>query len=106
MDFHDQLIAASQLINSNLPSSKPPTMPDRPVPQVSDVDLAHQVSQQDVIEAVIESLKVSGACIVRNMVSKEGLDEIEKDIEPHLNTAKVWQGTDIHYRTKVSPLHH
>lgn len=99
MDFHDQVIAAAQLINGNVPSSKPQTGPDRPVPQVSDVDLASPVSQH-VIEAVIESLKVSGACIVRNMVSKEGLDEIEKDIRPHLNTAKVWQGTHIHYSTE------
>ena len=95
MDFHDQVIAAAQLINGNVPSSEPQTGPDRPVPQVSDVDLASQDSRQHIVEAVIESLKVSGACIVRNMVSKEGLDEIEKDIRPHLNTAKVWQGTDI-----------
>ena len=106
MDFHDQVIAAAQLINGNVPSSKPQLGPDRPVPQVSDVDLANRVSQQHVIEAIVESLKVSGACIVRNMVSKEGLEEIEKDIRPHLNTAKVWQGMDIHYGTEYPLLHH
>lgn len=93
MDYHNRIIASSQLINGNVSASRPSPRLDRPFPKVANVDLANEVSQQRATEAIIESLKVSGACILRNMVSKNALDEIEKDIRPHLNTAKVWKGT-------------
>lgn len=90
---HDHIIASSQVINGNVPTSGSSPKLDRPLPRVADVDLANEGSPQHATGAIIESLKVSGACIVRNMVGKSALDEIEKDIRPHLNTAKVWKGT-------------
>lgn len=69
--------------------------PDGHVPNVSDLDLAFGTSQQEIVEAIIEGLKVAGGCIIRNMVSKDIIDEIERDIRPHLNTAKVWKGTSF-----------
>ena len=100
MDLHDRIIAEPQLFNGNVPASRPSPKPQRPLPQVADVtladvDLANEASQQHATEAIIESLKVSGACFVRNMVSKRALGEIELDIRPHLNAAKVWKGMVI-----------
>lgn len=56
------------------------------------VDLLEQTSQEGAIQAIINRMKVSGACIVRNMVHKNAMDEVEKEIKPHLDTASVWEG--------------
>lgn len=66
--------------------------PDRMLHEISDVDLASSVSQEQAVGEIIEGIKLAGACIVRNMVSKNALDEIERDIRPHLDTASVWKG--------------
>ena len=92
IDYHDRLIASSIAVNAHAPLSKQKTKPDRLLPKVDDVDLATVASQQHATQAIIESMKVSGACIVRRMINKNALDEIEKDIRPHLETASVWEG--------------
>jgi hypothetical protein len=69
-----------------------PTVPKLPLPVVSDLDLRNYKSQEALIEDAIKSLKISGGCVIRNLVAKEQLDEIEKDVRPHLDAAEPWNG--------------
>lgn len=79
-------------LDGNDPRTIFSSKPNGHVPNVSDVDLASGTSQEEIVEAIIEGLRVAGGCIIRNMVSKDALDEIEREIRPHLDTAKVWKG--------------
>lgn len=87
--FQPSQLSDSNYIQANKLSTQPP---DGQLPEVSHVDLADAVSQEQAVGEIIESIKLSGACIVRNMVSTKALDEIERDIRPHLDTASVWKG--------------
>jgi hypothetical protein len=69
-----------------------PTVPKLPLPVVSDLDLRNYKSQEALIEDAIKSLKISGGCIIRNLVTKGQLNEIEKDVRPHLDAAEPWNG--------------
>jgi hypothetical protein len=69
-----------------------PTEPKLPLPVVSDLDLRNYKSQEALIEDAIKSLKISGGCVIRNLLAKEQLDEIEKDVRPHLDAAEPWNG--------------
>jgi hypothetical protein len=73
------------------------TMPDLPLPTVSDLDPGKYESKVTLIEDIIESLRRSGGCVVRNMVAKDRLDEIEKEVRPYLNIAEPWNGMTIKY---------
>ena len=89
IDYHDRLIASSIALNGYAPSSKQTAKSVLSLPKVGDVDLATVASQQHATQAIIESMKVSGACIIWRMINKDALDEIGKDIRPHLKTASV-----------------
>lgn len=66
--------------------------PDAPIPQISDLDLQTVNSDKQLVADIIRSMKLTGACIVRNMVGKPALDEIEAHIRPYLDSASEWKG--------------
>lgn len=70
--------------------------PDSPVPQVGDFDLKSATSQEQLILDIVESMRRSGGCIVRNMVDKPVLDEIESQIRPHIETAGRWEDEEFY----------
>lgn len=39
------------------------------------------------LDKIIHSLKISGGCVVRNMLDQDMLEDIEKEIRPYLNKA-------------------
>jgi ectoine hydroxylase-related dioxygenase (phytanoyl-CoA dioxygenase family) len=44
------------------------------------------------VEDVVAALKVAGGCIIRDYVSEEDLNEIQKDLRPHLEADVPWTG--------------
>lgn len=74
---------------------KPLMSPDQPLPHVAEVDFATAASSEQLIEDIVSSLRVSGGCIIRNMVGKDVLDQLETDIRPHLKAAKPAPGTSV-----------
>ena len=67
--------------------------PDQPVPIVSDLDAGERVSYQELLHGVIESLKVSGGCLVRNFISQETVKELNDDFAPYFDKAKQLKST-------------
>ncbi|KAF7197889.1 Dioxygenase [Pseudocercospora fuligena] len=43
------------------------------------------------VDDVVEGIKKAGGCIVRGVVSKESLGQMEKDIRPHLEADTPWE---------------
>jgi ectoine hydroxylase-related dioxygenase (phytanoyl-CoA dioxygenase family) len=43
-------------------------------------------------EDVIAALKLAGGCVIRNYVSREDLDQIQKDLRPYLEVDVPWNG--------------
>jgi hypothetical protein len=37
------------------------------------------------VNAVVEEIKIAGACIIRNLIPQRTIDRVVKDLEPHLN---------------------
>src|ERR1700761_3939189 len=59
--------------------------PEVKQPRVSKLDLNSYKSQDDLVVDIIESLRRSGGCIIRNMIQKPVLSSIESEIRPHLD---------------------
>jgi hypothetical protein len=76
----------------NKPCSKPQTNPEIPLPLVSRLDLNSYSRQEDLAADIIESLRRSGGCIIRNMIQKVVLNSIESEIRPHLNNVRKGEG--------------
>lgn len=69
--------------------------PDQPLPPVSEFDSSTVASSEKLVDDIVSSLRVSGGCVIRNMVGKDVLDQLEADIRPHLNAAKPAPGTTL-----------
>jgi hypothetical protein len=41
---------------------------------------------------VVAALREAGGCIVRGLVQKESLGQIERDLRPHLDADQPWNG--------------
>lgn len=67
--------------------------PDQPIPDVSEFDFSAAASLETLLDDIVKSLRVSGGCVIRNMVGKDVLDQLEADIRPHLNAAQPAPGT-------------
>ena len=78
--------------NSSTPPSKPSMGPDQPLPPVSVLDMAAAESEDQLLQDIIASMRLSGGCVIRNMVRQDALDELERDIRPHLKAAGPWNG--------------
>lgn len=66
--------------------------PDSPLPHVSDLDSKAYDSQEALLADIIESLRASGGCVIRNLVNKDVLKEIEMEVRPYLDKAVPWNG--------------
>ena len=102
LNHHVQDSAPPPPFYDHASSAKPTTALVSEPPESGDVDLLEQTSQEGAIQAIIERMKVSGACIVRNMVHKDAMDEVEKEIKPHLDTASVWEGLLLPFSSWMS----
>ena len=66
--------------------------PDSPLPHVGDLDSKTYESHEALLADIIESLRVSGGCVIRNLVDKDVLKEIEMEVRPYLDEAEPWNG--------------
>ena len=66
--------------------------PNSPSAHVGDLDSRTYSSNAALVEDIVRSMKVSGACIVRQLLRQDALDAIEKEVRPSLDTAKPWRG--------------
>ena len=66
--------------------------PDSPLPAVSDLDSKAYKSQDVLLADIIESLRVSGGCVIRNLVSENLVKEVEGEVRPYLEKAEPWNG--------------
>lgn len=81
-------------VNSNQKKPEKPLMgPDQPLPHVSQLDVSTAVSVEKLLDDIVGSLRVSGGCVVRNMIGKDVLDQLDAEITPHLKAAKPAPGT-------------
>lgn len=62
--------------------------PDQPLPVVSDFDASERVPYQELRQGVVESLKISGGCLLRNFISQETAKELNDDFAPYFNEAR------------------
>lgn len=67
--------------------------PDQPLPRVSDLDATASTSHQQLLEQVIESLRVSGGCILRNFITPAVREELNRDFAPHFAKATPLKST-------------
>jgi hypothetical protein len=51
-----------------------------PIPEVKEFDSATCTAEE-----LVEAIKVAGGVIVRNLLTQEELDQMEKDVRPHLD---------------------
>jgi hypothetical protein len=49
------------------------------------VDTRDFPGEDALTNAVIEEIKIAGACIIRNLIPQRTIDKVVKDLEPHLN---------------------
>ena len=66
--------------------------PNSPVPTVKVVDFKNCNSQEELLGEIIESMRLSGGCVVRNLVTREALQEVETEVRPWLEKAEPWHG--------------
>lgn len=68
--------------------------PDRPLPEIGDLDAGgERVPYQELLQGVIESLKVSGGCLLRNFISRETVHELNGDFVPYFDQAQQLKST-------------
>jgi ectoine hydroxylase-related dioxygenase (phytanoyl-CoA dioxygenase family) len=63
-----------------------------PLPEVGDLDSKSYASEDALVKDIIESMRTSGGCIIRRLLSRETVAEIEKDVRPYLSAAEAWNG--------------
>ena len=68
------------------------TCSDQPS-RVSDLDAGERIPYQDLLQGVIESLKISGGCLLRNFISQETVKELNDDFAPYFDKAKPLKST-------------
>ena len=69
--------------------------PNSPVPEPSDLDFKSYDSQEALLADIIESIRTSGGCVIRNLIAKDKVAEIEKEVRPWLDKAEPWKGKPI-----------
>jgi len=65
---------------------------------VSKLDLNNYNCNDDLVTDIIESLRRSGGCIIRNMIQKHTLNSIESEIRPHMDEV---QKADCAYNQRI-----
>jgi hypothetical protein len=56
------------------------------VPKTADIDCASYSQEEELVADIIQSLKLSGGCIVRGMYKQNTLDAIEHEIRPYIQS--------------------
>ena len=79
-------------LDANKDTTRPVQSPESPLPSVSHVDSKAYSSQEALIADIIKSMRLSGGCIIRNLVSAEALKQIEGEVRPYLDKAQPWNG--------------
>ena len=69
--------------------------PDSPLPKVADLDSRSYSSQEALVQDIIESMRSAGGCVIRHLLNRETLDEIEREARPYLDVAQPWNGEGI-----------
>jgi hypothetical protein len=54
--------------------------------EIADIDCASYSQEEKLIVGIIQSLKLSGSCIVRGMYQQETLDAMEHEIRPYIRS--------------------
>lgn len=67
--------------------------PDQPLPRVSDLDAEASISHEQLLHQVIESLRVSGGCVIRHFITPGVREELNSDFAPHFARAKPLKST-------------
>jgi hypothetical protein len=70
------------------------TGPDQPLPGVSDFDVGERVPYPELLQGVIESLKICGGCLLRNFISQETVNELNNDFVPYFDKAEPLKSTE------------
>lgn len=87
-------------VNGNKKKPEKPLMgPDQPLPHVSELNVSTAASVENLLNDIVGSLRVSGGCVVRNMIGKDVLDQLDAEITPHLKAAKPAPGTVLSLAT-------
>ncbi|KAI9703844.1 MAG: hypothetical protein M1836_007616 [Candelina mexicana] len=79
-------------INGRDGVSKPLMGPHSKIPVPADLDVLTAKSEDRLVEEIIESIRVSGGCVIRNMVGKDVIEQLERDFRPHIINDKSWNG--------------
>ena len=58
------------------------------LPEIKDFDAGNQLPHQELLQGVIESLKISGGCLIRHFVSSETVKELNDDFAPYFDKSK------------------
>lgn len=66
---------------------------EQPLPEVSILKAGERVPVQELLQGVIESLKISGGCLLRNFISQETVKELNDDFAPYFDKAKPLKST-------------
>lgn len=59
----------------------------RPIPELGDIDAGGRTAQ-DVFPRVIDSLKISGGCIVRNFIPQKTVNQLNEEFAPYFDQAQ------------------
>ena len=93
MNGHSNNDTATKKSTSSKPvNNEGAQTPDSPLPHVSDLDSKAYDSEEALLADIVESLRVSGGCVIRNLVGEDVLKEIEREVRPHLEKAEPWNG--------------
>lgn len=65
----------------------------QPLPRISDFDASGRVPHQELLHGVVESLKISGGCLLRNFISLETVKQLNDDFAPYFDQAEPLKST-------------
>ncbi|OCK85619.1 hypothetical protein K432DRAFT_342843 [Lepidopterella palustris CBS 459.81] len=82
-------------------SSSPKPKQASKVPRISKLDFTTYQNEHDLINDIIESLKLSGGCIIRNMYQKSTLDAMEREIRPYIEATRKAEKDFVPSSTKM-----
>jgi len=81
------VIEAEKRSSKMTKSNKDVKSPKSPLPEVKEFDAATATTGE-----LVEALKIAGGVVVRNLLTKTEIDQIEADVRPWLEKDKPWEG--------------
>ncbi|KAL8659879.1 MAG: hypothetical protein Q9202_006905 [Teloschistes flavicans] len=58
------------------------------LPEVGDFDTSDRIPHEKLLQQVVESLKISGGCVIRSFISQDTVKELNHDFAPYFDRAK------------------